>query len=113
MEMPRVTPHARGPRGVGPGAGGGETVPRRRLYVEVESRTDAEGRITPLVVVWRDGVRYHIDRVTEARKAYSPRTCSAGLRYSVCVGGTQTYLFYEGPRWFVEAKVPPASPDAL
>lgn len=30
------------------------------------------------------------------------------MRYTVRVSGRDTFLYYEGPRWFVEAKVPPS-----
>jgi hypothetical protein len=77
---------------------------RRKHYVQVVSSTDAEGRIMPLVVVWDDGTRYKVDRILDRRQAYSPRTGGTGMRYTVCVGGRATFLYYEGPRWFVEAK---------
>ena len=78
---------------------------REKRYVEVISRTDEEGRVTPLVVVWSDGRRYDIDRVLDRRRACSLKTGGTGVRYTVSVGGRSIYLFFEGPRWFVEAKV--------
>ena len=80
---------------------------REKRYVEVVSRTDAGGNVTPLAVVWADGVRYDIDRVLDRRQACSLKTGGTGMRYTIRVGGKSTYLFYEGPRWFVEAKVVP------
>ena len=38
-------------------------------------------------------------------EACSLKTGGTGIRYTVVVEGRSTYLFYEGPRWFVEAKV--------
>ena len=58
-------------------------------------------------MVWADGVRYDIDRVLDRRQACSLKTGGTGMRYTIRVGGKSTYLFYEGPRWFVEAKVVP------
>ncbi|MEE8705038.1 MAG: hypothetical protein SOH58_08600 [Olsenella sp.] len=78
---------------------------REKRYVEVISRTDEEGRVTPLAVVWSDGRHYDIDRVLDRRRACSLKTGGTGVRYTVSVGGRSTYLFFEGPRWFVEAKV--------
>jgi hypothetical protein len=79
---------------------------RRKTYVKVYSVTDEEGKTLPVAVVWRDGRRYEIDRVLEARQAHSLKVGGAGMRYYVQIGGRRTYLFYEGPRWFVEEIVP-------
>ena len=77
---------------------------REKRYVEVISDTTEDGVVTPLVVVWEDGRRFSIDRVLDRRQAHSLKTGGCGIRYTISVGGQATYLFYEGPRWFVEAK---------
>ena len=79
-------------------------VGRAKRYVTVVSQTDETGEVTPLTVVWEDGRRYGIDRVLDRRQAHSLKTGGTGIRYTVRVGGQATYLWYEGPRWFVEAK---------
>ena len=56
-------------------------------------------------VIWDDGVHFSVDRVLGSRQAFSLKTGGTGIRYTVVVEGRSTYLFYEGPRWFVEAKV--------
>lgn len=81
---------------------------RWKCYVKVFSRTDESGRVTPLVIEWEDGTRYHVDKVIRCRQAHSLKTGGTGLRYTVRICGRETYLFYEGPRWFVESKIPPA-----
>lgn len=78
---------------------------RKKKYVEVISDTSEEGVVTPLVIVWDTGVRYTIDRVLDRRQAHSLKTGGTGMRYTVRVQGTTTHLWYEDPRWFVEAKV--------
>lgn len=85
----------------------------KKKYVEVVSDTSQDGLVTPLVIVWDTGVRYHVDRVLDRRQAHSLKTGGTGVRYTVRVGGTTTHLWYEGPRWFVEAKgtAPPPIPD--
>lgn len=80
---------------------------RQKRYVEVISDTSEEGLVTPLAIIWESGVRYEIDRVLDRRQAHSLKTGGTGMRYTVRVGGATTYLWYEGPRWFVEAKVRP------
>lgn len=77
---------------------------REKRYVEVISRTSVDGIVTPLEIVWDDGRHFEIDRITEKRQAASRRTGGTGFRFTIRVGGQVTYLYYEGPRWFVEAK---------
>lgn len=77
---------------------------RQKKYVEVVCDFSPDGTMKPLVIVWDTGVRYEIDRVLEARQAHSLRTGGTGIRYTIRVGGTTTYLWFEGSRWFVEAK---------
>lgn len=76
----------------------------RKVFVEVTARFDAEGKITPLSLLWEDGTVYEIDRVLDARRAASLKAGGIGIRYTVRINGKQSYLFYEEPRWFVEAK---------
>lgn len=83
---------------------------RKKKYVRVVSETSEDGIVTPLEIVWDTGVRYHIDRLLDRRQAHSLKTGGTGMRYTVSVGGTVTHLWYEDPRWFVEAKVA-ALPD--
>lgn len=40
----------------------------------------------------------------DRRQAWSPRTGGKGMRYTICVEGRATFLYFEGPRWFVEAR---------
>jgi len=77
---------------------------RQKKYVTVEVSTDADGAITPRAVLWGDGRRFEIDEVLDARTAASLKVGGAGLRFTVRIGDAVTYLFYENPRWFCEAK---------
>ncbi len=79
-------------------------VGRTKRYVEVIVDISEEGVVTPLVIVWETGVRYHIDRVLDRRQAHSLKTGGTGMRYTIRVNGQATYLWCEGERWFVEAK---------
>lgn len=71
----------------------------------VTSRTDEDGGMVPLSITWEDGCVYEIDRVLDARHAASLKVGGNGLRYLVRIGRSETFLYYEGPRWFVEEKV--------
>lgn len=75
---------------------------RRKHYVEVVSRTDEDGRIMPMAVVWSDGRTFDIDRVLDVRQAASLKVGGTGVRYLIRIGQHTTYLFHEDPRWFVE-----------
>ena len=76
----------------------------RKVYVEVTARFDVDGNITPLSVTWEDGTVYEIDKVLDQRRAASLKAGGIGMRYTCRILGQESYLFYEEPRWFVEAK---------
>ncbi|MDR1775360.1 MAG: hypothetical protein LBS17_02715 [Actinomycetes bacterium] len=73
-----------------------------KRYVQVASVTSVEGAVTPTDVFWDEGKRYHIDRVLDRRPAASLKVGGKGMRYLVEIAGRQSYLYYEGPAWFVE-----------
>ena len=76
----------------------------RKVYVEVTARFDTDGRITPLSLTWEDGTVFEIGRVLDCRRAASLKAGGIEMRYTVRIGNQQSYLYYEDPRWFVEAK---------
>lgn len=78
---------------------------RVKRYVAVEASTDAGGAVTPRAVLWGDGSRFEVDEVLDARNAASLKVGGAGMRHTVRIGDAVTYLFYEKPRWFCEAKM--------
>ena len=79
---------------------------RRKRYVEVEATFLEDGRIVPRAVVWHDGRRFPVRAVLGVRTCASLKVGGAGVRYAVRVGRARTFLFHEGPRWFVEEIVP-------
>ena len=76
----------------------------RKVYVEVTARFDVDGKVTPLSLTWEDGTVFEIGRVLDCRRAASLKAGGIGMRYTVRIGNQQSYLYYEDPRWFVEAK---------
>ena len=78
---------------------------RKKMFVEVAANFYTNGVIIPFLIKWKDGTVYEIDRVLEMRKAASLKAGGVGTRYTIWVKGSITYLFYEEPKWFVEAKV--------
>lgn len=79
---------------------------REKKYVDVVSLTSADGLVTPQAVIWDDGRRFAIDKVTDRRQAHSLKVGGTGMRYTILVGGRQTHLWYDDYRgsWFVEAR---------
>ncbi len=81
-----------------------------KVYVPVIAEFDVDGNITPLSLVYEDGIRYEIDRVLDVRRRPSDRCGGVGVRYICRIKGHSTFLFYEDmgvngkPKWFVEGK---------
>lgn len=85
-----------------------------KVYVQVNADFTSDGTMLPRVIVWEDGERYTIDRVTDIRQAAAMKAGGQGDRYTVIIKGHQSYLFFERSaeltgnnigRWFVERKV--------
>ena len=73
-----------------------------KTFVKVTAEHDVDGKTKPLVLVWTDGKKYEIDRVTDARRAPSLKGGGLGVRYTVKIRGKEVYLFEDEGRWFVE-----------
>lgn len=89
-------------------------VPSIKVYVEVNADFRSDGVLIPTSVVWEDGCRYEIDKVTEVRQAAAMKAGGQGDRYTIWVNGKSTYLFFERStyktgnvlgRWFVERRI--------
>ena len=77
----------------------------RKIYVEVNAKFYPDGRMIPKEIIWQDGTRYEIDRVTDMRRAASLKAGGTGIRYTCEILGGTHYLYYEeNQRWFVEAR---------
>lgn len=84
-----------------------------KVYVEVTSVTTPEGLMLPRALVWEDGHRYKIDKVTDIKQAAAMKCGGQGDRYTIWVDGKQSYLYFERNcsltgnnigRWFVERR---------
>ena len=86
---------------------------REKRYVGVAVLTTADGLVTPLEILWDDGRRFKVDKVTGRKQAHSIKTGGTGMRYSVQIAGHDTFLWYDDyrKRWFVEAKRVPDTAD--
>lgn len=85
----------------------------RRVYVQVDVEFAPDGRMLPRALVWKDGMRYEIDRVLDIRPAHAEKAGGQGDRYTVRMRGLERQLFFEhnpnasSPqvgRWFVEGR---------
>ena len=84
-----------------------------KVYVRVKVQFDEEGRMRPQAILWEDGRRFEIEKVTDIRPAPALRAGGQGDRYTVRIGKRESYLFFERlafpagcvqGRWFVERR---------
>ena len=79
-----------------------------KVYVDVNVDHSADGTLRPRSFIWEDGKRYKVDKVIDVRPAASLKAGGAGLRYTICVGKRETFMFLEEDhsvdRWFMERK---------
>lgn len=85
-----------------------------KVYVAATATFNADGVMIPTSIVWEDGCRYEIDKVTDIRQAAAMKAGGQGDRFTIRVNGRQTYLFFERStarsgnvigRWFVERRI--------
>lgn len=76
----------------------------KKVYVDTTVHFDADGRMIPLSVTWSDGRIFAVDRVLDVCRAASLKAGGQGIRYTCRIAGKITYLYFEDPQWFVEAK---------
>jgi len=74
-----------------------------KTYVAVELTTDEEGIMHPQKIVWEDGRKFEITSVSDVRRAASLKAGGCGIRYTCRIGRRDAYLYYEDPKWFVDA----------
>lgn len=75
-----------------------------KVYVTVDLMVDEAGVMHPQAIVWKDGRRFEIASISDVRQAACVNAGGNGIRYTCRIGRTDTYLFYEGPKWFVDSK---------
>lgn len=65
-----------------------------KVYVQVNVQFREDGIMLPREIIWEDGARYEIDRVTDIRQAAAMKAGGQGDRYTIMVHGMQRYLFF-------------------
>lgn len=73
-------------------------------YVTITAEIAPDGSMKPLTILLEDGRRFEIDEVTDVRRAASLKAGGCGMRYSIRIGASRTFLFDEDGRWFVARK---------
>lgn len=82
-----------------------------KVYVEVVAAFREDGLMLPREIIWEDGSRFEIDRVSAVTPAASMKVGGQGDRYTIWLHGQQRYLFFERSaairgnnigRWFIE-----------
>lgn len=76
----------------------------KKAYVDVLVHHTKEGQLKPLVIIWVNGVKYSIDKITQVTRAASTLAGGTGIRYTCYIQGQIRYLFLEEDRWFIESK---------
>ena len=75
-----------------------------KKYVKVTATFDCDGDLIPEYIVWDDGRKYRIDKISDVRYAASLKAGGAGIRYTCHILGKERYLFLEENRWYADAK---------
>ena len=74
-----------------------------KTYVEVMCIHDRHGFVRPLSVIWENGVKYAVDRITQVTPAASLKSGGVGMRYTCRIQNQYRYLFLEeNNKWFIE-----------
>ena len=77
----------------------------KKEYVSVNVDVNVEGVLLPRFIRWQNNTVYHIDQVLYKCRASSKKVGGGGIRYTVMIRGKESFLFQEGDKWFVEAKL--------
>ena len=84
-----------------------------KVYVGVKADFRRDGVMIPREIVWEDGRRFEIDKVTDIRQAAALRAGGHGDRYTIRICGERCFLFFARSlqrsgnfigRWFVERR---------
>ncbi len=73
-----------------------------KVYVGVNVDYLSDGRVRPNNVLWSDGRRFHIDKITEVRRVRIEKEGNVGIRFTCMIRGGEHFLFFEeNMKWFM------------
>lgn len=75
-----------------------------KTYITVTVQISLDGSKKPLSIMLEDGRHFDIDEVIDTRRAASLKVGGCGMRHTIRIGSSITYLFDEDGRWFVGMK---------
>ncbi|MDT8901871.1 hypothetical protein [Anaeroselena agilis] len=73
-----------------------------RQFLRIVAEHDQDGNIRPLLIKWKDGRCFTVDRVLDVRQAPALAAGGLGIRYHCRIHGKEYYLFCDEGKWFVE-----------
>ena len=76
-----------------------------KTYVEAIIKVLPDGQKRPMIIVFENRKKYTVDRVRRITRACATKVGGTGIRYTVEILGTTTFLFEDDEgRWLVEAR---------
>ena len=76
----------------------------RKVYVDATVKYTRDGKMFPVELIFEDGQRYAVDRVKQACRAAAIKVGGTGIRFTVMIGGRETFVYFDRNGWFVETK---------
>lgn len=80
-----------------------------KKYIEVIVHFDKEGKMTPMQIIWDDGIHYDVDKILQITQIAYSQVGGGGTLYRCRIGGHERKLFFEQrevSRWFIESHKP-------
>ena len=65
-----------------------------KKYVKVTATFDCDGDLIPEYIVWDDGRRYRIDKISDVRYAASLKAGGAGIRYTPAISSAKNDICF-------------------
>ena len=75
-----------------------------KVFIKVTVKVFPESQKRPQSIKFEMVSLYNIDRLKQRTRAATAKVYDTGVCYTVVINGTETYLFEDEDRWFVEAK---------
>ena len=76
---------------------------RKKRYVPVVVRFEADGKLRPQIIEFDEEHKYTVDKILDVCRAACQTVGGVGDRYTIQVQGKERYLWLEKGRWFIEA----------